>query len=286
MYNIFDLNNLFIRCFFVKSVGASTTNPDYKLWKFLCVDSMYRSLYNKDVNGIVLAVDYPKSWRKVYWERYKESRKGARDKSGVNWKELFAHMDGLLDEISECLPFRVIRVQHAEADDIIAVICMERNGQYTIISTDEDYLQLITPNVKIFNPLKRKYVTCISPRAFIIEKCLLGQKKDDIFNINTPLDWPADKRKPSFGKAQLDKVLSIGYEKWLKDNNLTERFEVNRILMDFNCIPKTIKTRILNVYDSYKLPDPANMYGFFERNGFKEYVENFHQVEQKLMRLY
>jgi len=288
MKMLYDGNNLFVRCFFVSSVGASTTNPDYKLWKFLVIDSLYRSLINnKSVTEIILAMDYPKSWRKLYWERYKESRKGKRDKqTGVDWREFFVQMDTFLEEIVEYLPFKVLKLTHCEADDVIAVLCIERNDQYTIVSTDEDFLQLSSSRVKIFNPLKRKYVTCISPRAFIIEKCLTGQSKDDIFNILTPLDYPADKRKPAFGQVKLNRILAVGYEKWLKDNNLTERFLVNRTLMDFNLIPTTIKTRILNTYDSYRLADPSNMYRFFEKNGFKEYVDNFHHVEQQMMRLY
>lgn len=287
MKMLFDGNNLLIRCFFVKSVGAMTLNPDYKLWKFLCIDSMYKSLiYNKNITEIILAIDYPKSWRKLYWDRYKESRKGKRDKQTVDWQMFFNQMDMLLEDITEHLPFKVLKLIHCEADDIIAVLCKERQGQYTIISTDEDFLQLSSPDVKIFNPLKRKFVTCQSPRAFIIEKCLTGQKKDDIFNILTPLDYPADKRKPSLGESKLRSILAIGYEKWLKNNNLTERYMVNKILMDFNCIPETIKTRILNTYDSYRLSDPSKIYEFFLRNGFREYIENFHQVEQQMMKLY
>lgn len=287
MYNVFDINNLFIRCLFVGSIGAKTKNPDYKLWRFLCVDNIYKSLIrNSSVKGIILAVDYPLSWRKLYWTRYKESRKPARDKSGVNWEEFYIQMDNLLAEIQDHLPFKVIKVQNAEADDVIAVICTERNGQYTIISTDEDYLQLSSKDIKIYNPLKAKFVTCQSPRAFIIEKCLLGQKKDDIFNIKTPLDHPFGERKPALGKTQLKKILAKGYETWLEENDLIDRYKINKILMDFTMIPKTIKTRILNTYDSYVLPDPSKFYEFFQKNGYRAYLDDFHKVEQKLMSLY
>lgn len=286
MKNVFDINNLFIRCLFVKSIGVKTKNPDWKLWKFLCVDNIYKSLLRGKVDGIVLAVDYPLSWRKLYWNRYKESRKPAREKSGVDWDQFYVHMDDLLADIQEHLPFKVIKVQNAEADDVIAVICMERKDKYTIISTDEDYLQLLSDDIKLYNPMKRKYMTCQSPRAFIIEKCLTGQSKDDIFNIKTPLDHPFGQRKPAFGKTQLNKVLKRGYIEWLEEEGLQERFQTNKVLMDFHMIPKTIKTRILNTYDPYELPDPAKFYEFFKMNNYKEYLENFDKVEQKLMTLY
>lgn len=287
MKNLFDVNNLFIRCLFVTPVGIKTKNPDYRLWRFLCVDNIYKSLFKSPkINEIILAVDHPTSWRKLYWDRYKESRKGARDKSGIDWQEFYVQMDNLLAEITDYLPFKVIKVKNAEADDVIAVLCMERKDRYTIISTDEDYLQLSSDDIKLYNPLKHKYITCKSPRAFIIEKCLIGQKKDDIFNIKTPLDYPMKKKKPSFGKVQLEKVLRYGYEKWLEENAFTERFHTNRVLIDFNMIPKAIRTRILNTYDSYKLPDPDGFYEFFNKNGYTSYLENFDQVEKKLLSLY
>ncbi len=287
MKNVFDVNNLFIRCLFSNSVGIKTKNPDWKLWRYLIIDNIYKSLSrNKNINEIILAVDFPLSWRKLYWNRYKESRKLARDKAGINWEEFYQHMDNLLEEITEHLPFKVIRVQNAEADDVIAVICMERKSKYTIISTDEDYLQLLSTNVNVFNPIKKKYMTCPSPKAFIIEKCLIGQKKDDIFNIRTPLDHPFGKRKPPFGKAQLKKIFEMGYMDWLEKEDLVERFNVNRVLMDFTKIPITIKTRILNTYDSYILPDPSNIYNFFNRNGFRSYLDDFDKVENRLLMLY
>jgi hypothetical protein len=42
----------------------------------------------------------------------------------------------------------------------------------------------------------------------------------------------------------------------------------------------------LNTYDPYVLPDPDKFYEFFKMNNYKEYLDNFDKVEQKLMTLY
>jgi 5'-3' exonuclease len=287
MVNMFDMNNLMIRCFFSSAVKPTSKNPDYDLWKYLVFDNMYMSI-TKDmtVNELVVAVDHSVSWRRLFWDRYKEHRKKQRSKIDIDWTSLFEQMDSFLLEIKESIPFKVLKIKNAEADDIIAIICKKRNNIYNIISTDEDYLQLSSNNVKIYNPLKKKYVKCKDPKMFVIEKCLTGQSKDGIFNVLTPIDYPNNKRKPPFGESKLKKVLNEGYENWLFDNNLEERFKFNRVLMDFDYIPDVISKRILLEYDNYRMPDPSYLYDFFYKNKFMKYLENFSNVENRLLDLY
>jgi len=289
---LFDFNNLAIRTFFVKHIGATTINPDYSLWRFMVFDNMYKSLFRIDnVGEIVVAVDDHHSWRKIYWERYKESRKTKRDTDMVNWNDLFRHMDEFLINIRDYIPFKVLKVKNAEADDTVAVICMEGEDKYHIISTDEDYLQLSGKNVIIYNPRKKEEVSCEDPEQFVVTKCLTGQSKDDIFNIKTPLDWgltpeSIGKRKPGFGPKSAEKVLKAGYEQWLTENNLEERFHVNQVLIDFRKIPKVIRKRVMDAYRGYELPEPDNFYHFCKLYGFRGYLENFSQFENTLLRLY
>jgi 5'-3' exonuclease len=292
---LFDFNNLAVRTFFVKEIGAATVNPDYGLWRFMTFDSVYKSLFRvKEANEIVLAVDDRKSWRKLYWKRYKESRKIKRDTSNVDWPSFYRELEDFVLTIKDNIPVKVLRIDNAEADDVIATLCMNRTYMFTIISTDEDFLQLSSPAVKIYNPRKQEYVICEDTHKFIITKSLTGQSKDDIFNIKTPLDWgltpeTLGKRKPGFGPKSAEKVMKGGLSKldeWLKDNDLEERFKVNRVLMDFNYIPKVLQRRILDEYSGYEYPNPENMYGFCKRYGFRGYTENFQQFENTFLKMY
>jgi hypothetical protein len=123
----------------------------------------------------------------------------------------------------------------------------------------------------------------------------MGQAKDDIFNVKTPLDWGITeatqkdgkpKRKPGLGPKTLEKIMKDGYEKWLKDNDLESRFELNRNLIDFHRIPDVIRKTIISSYVSYQFPDPSNIYNFFRENNFREFLEKYEQVESKLLTLY
>jgi 5'-3' exonuclease len=283
---LIDFNNLAVRNYCTKEIEFDTESPNIFLWKYLVVESIYKMLFKEDITEVILAVDDKRSWRKIYWERYKESRKGKRDTSKINWDIFHAEYRKFSDEIKRYLPFKILLIENAEADDVIGVLARKDDRQYIVVSNDEDYLQLISENVRVYNPSKGVFMECKDPEMFVIKKCLTGQSKDDIFNIKTPLNWPQGKRKPGFGDVSAQKVIEQGYQKWLIENKLEERFKINRILIDFNKIPNTIKTRILNTYNRYKLADPSNMYAFFDKNKMLSFLEDFSTVESKLLQLY
>lgn len=291
---LFDLHNLSFRTLFTRDVGLETPDPDFQLWKYLMISNIIESLYKvKNVREVILAVDDKKRWRTLYFPRYKESRKKQRDKkTEVDWNQMFAQMESLFSDIRKNLPFKIIKVRQAEADDVIAILCMEvLEGKKHIISNDEDFLQLCSPEINLYNPSKQKNIVCKDTEKFLIEKCLLGQAKDDIFNVKTPSDWgqtpeTEGKRRPGFGAAALTKVMEYGWEKWLNDNNLNENFKRNRVLIDFNMIPKAIRSNIRKAYETYELPNPENIYKYFKHNKFNGFLEDFNRIENKLLELY
>jgi len=290
---LFDYNNLAFRTIFVKDVGITTPQPDYQIWRYLTFNAIYQALHAvPDTTEIILALDDSNPWRRAYFPRYKESRSKTRvKKDDVNWKELYNNLMDLADDIKKHIPFKVILSTRAEADDVIAVIAKNLDHDCSIISNDEDFKQLISKRIQIYNPRKKEYVQCDDTDKFIVTKCLTGQAKDDIFNVKTPSDWgqtpeTEGKRKPGFGPKGAEKVLKEGYEKWLEDNNLTENFKRNRILMDFNYIPEPIISNIMKQYNSYEFPDADNIYKFFAKNHFKGFVDEFTFVENRLMQLY
>jgi hypothetical protein len=289
---LFDFNNLAVRTFFVKDIGATSVNPHWNLWRYMVFDAMYKSLHRiETAKEIVLAVDDRLSWRKLYFNRYKESRKTKRDKSGVNWQEYFKEQSDFIYNIEKSIPFKVLHIQNAEADDVIGIICLEGKDKYVVISTDEDYLQLCSKNVRIYNPIKKEDMICENTEEFLVKKSLTGQSKDDIFNIKTPLDWGQTpetfgKRKPGFGPKSAEKIMKAGYVEWLEENELTERYKLNRNLIDFNKVPKVIKNRIMTSYLGYELPNPDNIYKFCKMYGFRGYTDEFQKFERTLLRMY
>lgn len=282
---IVDFNNLAVRHWCIPIIESETDKPNVQLWKFNVIESIYSMICKHDnVTEVILAVDSKDNWRKLYWPRYKESRKLKREKSKTNWRLFYNEFEKFTKEIAEYLPFKVIKVHGAEGDDIASILATN-GSEAVIVSTDEDYVQL-SDKVRIYNPVKGDYIKCDDVEKFLQIKSLTGQAKDDIFNIKTPLNHPFGKRKPGFGEISAKKVIESGLEQWLKKENLEERYKFNRVLIDFSKIPNTIKNRVMKAYNQYKLANPDNIYKFFHNNNFRYFLENYNAVEEKLMKLY
>ena len=303
---LFDFNNLAIRCFFgMKDVEPESENPDYELWEYLVFKSIYWMLYKERVNEVVLAVD-DSSWRKKIFPEYKAQRKDKREESKVDWGRFYSVMEDYLDEIKTNLPFKVLKTKFCEADDIIGVLGKNKEN-CIVVSADSDYLQL-SDTCKIYHPFRKKYVFTSDTERFITELCLKGQAKDNIFNIKTPIDYPKEKRKPSMGDKQVQKILNEGLDKFLKqtfkykfeyenkkgenckyEGSLVarERFELNKKLLDFNCIPEILVNKTLNNYYNYSIKaNPDNLYSYFTKKNWRECLDDFDKFESKLLELY
>ncbi len=104
---------------------------------------------------IVLCCDGRHSWRKEVEVSYKNNRKENREKAQfIDWTKEYLMHDELLQKIEDNLPFFIIKLEHIEADDIIAeAVRYFKDNQCVIVSPDEDMLQLLTySNVKIYSP--------------------------------------------------------------------------------------------------------------------------------------
>ena len=303
----FDFNNLAIRNYMGNSdVWEDPNNIQWGLWRYNCINSIMSSLWKiKDVTEVVVAVDDIHQWRKAYYNRYKESRGKSKKKSKHDWGAIYKHMHGLAADLKHHFPFKLLKVKSAEADDIIAILTRKMTNDAIIIVRDEDYFQLFArkKNLRIFDPIKQ---VLYSPedipdvKDFLLGLIFMGQKKDDIPNIYTPDDWgltesTEGKRKPGFGPSTWEKVktdlkgfLDKGYvNKAYGEIDLRKNMKRNRVLIDFDMIPKTIENRIVDCYNnSYNLPPIENVYLFFEKNSMRSFLDNIHKVENKLLPLY
>ena len=284
---LIDVANLATRVFFTPYIGATSDKPDYDTMAYIIVDSIYRTMLKTKCSEVILAMDSIDVWRKDVFPRYKESRKIHRDKNAnIDWGKFYSEVNSLFDNIKRYLPFKVLKVDRAEADDIIGVFTLHyTNKGIVIISTDEDFKQLVSRRVRLYQPIKKKWIDCDDPEKFLKLKCLMGQPKDDIFNALTPGDWPVGKRKPSMGEKMANKAIE-NLDEWLVSEGSVERYDRNKTLIDFRCIPEYIKKEIIHQYENYKFPSLEDTYTFFKIYDYKQYLENYHRVENNFIRLY
>ena len=76
--------------------------------------------FRKEYGEVVIACDNRKYWRKKEFPYYKANRKKVREESGFDWALIFDTINMIKKELSTFFPYRVIDVEGAEADDIIA----------------------------------------------------------------------------------------------------------------------------------------------------------------------
>lgn len=292
-----DYNNLaMVKCF-NKDVDIETEEPNYKMWEFLVFETIIDKIYQfKSIDEVIIAKDASVSWRKKYFPRYKEKRKDQRKKT-VDWDTFFLVMKTLFDDLSENTPFKCIEVNNCEADDIIGVLC-QLPEKSIILSSDQDYKQCLNKKVKLFSLYKDNYITCDDPNKFILESSLKGQAKDGIFNVITPLDWPTDLRKPGFGDVKVKKWIDTGLEielkKKIKYKKPTyegevlpkQRYKENRVLMDFNYIPESIKENIKQTYNQYKQAEIEKLFTFIEEKQWRKFLDEYGKIENFMLKLY
>lgn len=308
-----DFNNIAVSKLFSKNVmakqGYDVSSVDYRIWEQEVFSSIY-GYFRKfgKTNEVVLAIDSPKSWRKVFFPRYKAHRKKTRDKFNIDWAEYNQVFDNFVEDLKEYFPFKVIRTKYAEGDDVIGAIALnDKSKNYVIISSDHDYMQLCRKGVKLFSIKKQQEISHPNPEMFLKEASLIGQPKDNIFNVVTPTDWPVELRKPPFGKTKAEKFLIEGLDSALNkklqykrkfidedgetavynaDIDLRDRYEFNRTLMDFSKIPKSVVDKVLQLYYNYEYPYPEKIYEYFKMKGWPYFLDNITNVENDLYKLY
>jgi 5'-3' exonuclease len=161
---------------------------------------------------------------------------------------------------------------HAEADDIIAVLCREhfKANQNIIVSTDKDLHQLLTEkNNQQFDPINNKIVSCINPQRELDLKIITGDKSDDIPSI-----------KPRTGLATAEGILQQGIEDFLEEEGneqYKDNYIRNRMLIDFNFIPKDLAEGIINTYCTYKIEEikSSKIINFFSKNRLNKMMDEW-----------
>lgn len=87
-----------------------------------------------------------------------------------------------------CLPVSLLSIDKVEADDVIGYIAKRTENEVHIMSADQDFLQLVTPKITVYSPIKKKFYTPklikeeygLEPYNYINQKILMGDNSDNI----------------------------------------------------------------------------------------------------------
>lgn len=151
----------------VKPIDGKKPTEDFIYFAlYLIIQEIYnvQKEHSNKFGDIVLCLDSSKNgyWRSDVYKNYKNSRKKGREESELNWKEIYSHINDLVQMITEYLPWKVIAYPRAEADDIILVLARTKNvfEKIMIHSPDKDMIQAqrFTNNVFQYSALTKKWL--------------------------------------------------------------------------------------------------------------------------------
>lgn len=228
--------------------------------------------WRKQYGEMVIAIDRSPYWRSDIFPEYKKHR--VKD-INIDWKTVFEVFDDVIKGIRENFTWKIIEVDKAEADDIIACIIQEYSGsqKIIIISPDGDFKQLQKyKGVSQYDIIRSKSLRTTSPVTDLKEKIINGDRKDAICNILSPADSIVAKiRQKSMMKTNLEEWKTMN-PSFFCDESMLKRYNENKELLDFDYIPEYIRSNILKEYKVAPVGDRKKIYKYFIQNRFKTLI--------------
>ncbi len=267
---------------------------DVNLLRHMIVNTI-RSLkvkFQGSYGELVIACDNKNYWRKKVFPYYKANRKKAREESGLDWPMIFDTINLIKEEIKTFFPYKVIEVETAEADDVIATLVMWAQNNYQddsmfalpkpilILSGDHDFIQLQKfKNVKQFSPVTKKFITSdITPEKYLFEHIIRGDKGDGIPNVLSGDTSIVDNERQK-------KIMQTKLDQWAsdpstipQDEGFRRNFDRNKSLVDLTCIPESLQTTIINTFENTPINRKGALLDYFIANKMKmmfEHIEEF-----------
>lgn len=262
----------------INNVGKNDMQED--MIRHIVLNSLrsYNKQFKSKYGEMILCCDSKKYWRRDVFPFYKAHRKKDREKSDLNWTFIFDVFNKIRDELKEHLPYRVIDVDGAEADDIIAVLAIKfcNDEDILILSSDKDYVQLQKyPNIRQYSPILKRFISTDNPILYIKEHILKGDRSDGVPNFLS-----ADN---VFVLGERQKIInSKKLTEWLKHDNpidfctndvMLKGYKRNQLLIDLEFTPSVIKSKILEVYETVKPNTKTKMLNFFMEKRLKALLE-------------
>ena len=275
---IFDYNQVAISSL-MEQIGSSKKPVEEDLVRHMILNVIRTYVKKfKATHGpeVVIACDNRNYWRRDIFPQYKASRKKNRDASGHDWGSIFDCLNKIKEELKEFSPYKVVDVESAEADDIIAVLAMRQSAheKVMILSSDKDFAQLQKlSNVEQFSPILKKFIKEPLPYVQLKQMIIRGDKGDGIPNIMSPDGVFVDggRQKP-ITEAKI--IVWLNQEpKEFCNEDMLRNYARNEMLIDLTKIPNEIRQRIVEVYETTQSKTKQHFMNYMIANKLKNLIE-------------
>lgn len=275
---LFDFNQVAIANL-MEQIGSSKTPVDESLVRHMILNTIRTYVKKfKATHGpeVVIACDNKKYWRRDIFPYYKAHRKKARESSGHDWSSIFEVLNKIRDELKNHSPYKVLDVDTAEADDVIAVLATKYSAgeRIMILSSDKDFAQLQKfSNVEQYSPILKKSIKEPLPTVQLKQLIIRGDKGDGIPNILSKDETFIEgiRQKP-ITEAKIINWLNQEPSDFCNDEML-RNFKRNEMLIDLTQIPETLKQSIIDSYENTKAHTKQEFLNYMMANRLKNLIE-------------
>jgi hypothetical protein len=267
-------------------MNKSSMSEDFVRHAVLNTIRMYHHKFRGEYGQLIVCCDAKDNWRKDAFKYYKAQRKTTRDKSDFDWVELYRILHIVREEISENFPYKVIYIDKAEADDIIATIVMKRymynydeQEPILILSSDKDFVQLQKyKNVNQYSPLTKKFLNTDNPNNFLKEHILRGDTSDGVPNFLSSDDTfvVTDKRQTPLSKKKISVWSELEPDVFCQGEQL-RNYRRNEMLIDFTKIPEWLQINIDDEYVNQPEVGRSRLFNYFIKYKLKNLMEHINE---------
>jgi hypothetical protein len=280
---IMDLSQVMISNLMIQLGNHTNADIEEDLLRHMVLNSVraYNVKFKNEFGEMIIACDAGNNWRRQVFPYYKANRRKNREKSEINWTAVFETLNKVRDELKDYFPYRVIRVDGAEADDIIGTLAQtygNTNEKILILSGDKDFVQLQAyMNVQQFDPVQKKWRKTNDVDKFIKEHIIRGDAGDGVPNFLSADDtFVVGARQKPISQKKLDQWL-VSDPKEFCDEKMLRGYLRNQQLVDLNFIPPDIKKEVLVQYEQQAGKGRDKLFNYFIERRLKLLLESINE---------
>ena len=276
---IVDLNQVMLSNLLMQLGNHTNAQLEENMVRHMILNSLrsYRTKFADEYGEMVIACDNTNYWRKQLFPYYKANRKKNQENSEMDWKSIFECMNKIRAELKEYFPYRVIDIESAEADDVIATLVGEADcgTNILILSGDKDFIQLHTyDNVKQYDPVRKKWITHDDPDRYLAEHIIKGDSGDGIPNIlSSDNCFVVGERQKPLTQKKIDALIELNLNGKF-DHQYARNYIRNKQLIDLRMVPQEIGTKIVESYNKQEGKGREKLMNYFIANKLKNLMES------------
>ena len=275
---IIDLNQVMISNLMMQLGTHTNAKIEENMVRHMILNSIrsYKVKFGAEFGEVVIATDNSNYWRKQMFPYYKANRKKNQQNSDLDWHAIFETLNKIRQELKDYFPYRVIDIQAAEADDVIGTLVrnFSKDEPILIMSGDKDFIQLhIWPNVKQYDPVRKRWITHNDPEQYLKEQILKGDSGDGVPNVlsNDNCFVVGERQRPLTAR-KMEKILSTPPESM--EREVARNYIRNAMLIDLSNTPDNIKEGVMDSYNAQDNKDRSKLMNYFIANRLKNLTES------------